>query len=372
MLETDEQWLAVADAFYDAAFDHDRWYPALESLAQATGSSHGELITLGPGTPGPIHIFTNMQPGMLEAFDAMGGADPRINPRVKAGNEVPNLTVLAEEDFITPDEHKRNPHYQEFARPWNIPYICLSPLERTPDLLIGLAVTRSERQGHITKQQRRIFASIAPHVRASVRTQLALENNGPKLLAGAFEALSIAAFICDARGLVRALTPSAETLVGAGRALQLQSGQLRAAQAEDTRALQDAIDLVTARLSSPARPPTRTVLIRGRDESDPPTVLDVLPLPGRQCEISFSARALIVVRGTRDTNARKAAILSSVYALTPAEVDITLQLAAGKPAEVIAKQRSVAIGTVRAQIKNILAKVGMSRQIELVAHLGQL
>lgn len=372
MLQNDEQWLAITDAFYAAAFDSRQWYPALEGLADATGSSHGELITLGVDATGPIHIFTNAAPGMLEAFEAANGGDPRCNPRVKAGKGVPNLTVLAEEDFITPDEHKRHPHYQEFACPWDVPYICLAPLEQTPDLLIGLSVSRSKRQGHITQQQRTIFASVAPHVRAAIRTQIAIENNGPKLLAGALDALSIAAFICDQTGSVRALTSTAETLAGEGRELQLKSGRLRTSRAVDTKALHDAIDLVTKGLLGPGFPPVRTVVVRGADKNMVPMILDVVPLPPRQCQFVFSARALIVVRGARDANARKTTILQTAYELTAAEIDIALQLANGRSTEAIATQREVATGTVRTQLKTILAKMGVSRQIELVAHLGQL
>ena len=47
-------------------------------------------------------------------------------------------------------------------------------------------------------------------------------------------------------------------------------------------------------------------------------------------------------------------------------------MAQGHTAESIAATRSVAIATVRAQIKSILAKFGLTRQIELVAQLGQL
>jgi DNA-binding NarL/FixJ family response regulator len=49
-----------------------------------------------------------------------------------------------------------------------------------------------------------------------------------------------------------------------------------------------------------------------------------------------------------------------------------IQLAQGKLPEPIAKQRNVSIGTVRAQIKALLAKAGVSRQVELVARLDQL
>jgi DNA-binding CsgD family transcriptional regulator len=58
--------------------------------------------------------------------------------------------------------------------------------------------------------------------------------------------------------------------------------------------------------------------------------------------------------------------------MTTAETEIALQLAQGKPPEAIAKQRNVSVGTVRAQIKALLAKAGVSRQVELVARLNQL
>jgi DNA-binding CsgD family transcriptional regulator len=57
--------------------------------------------------------------------------------------------------------------------------------------------------------------------------------------------------------------------------------------------------------------------------------------------------------------------------MTSAETDIALQLSEGKSAEAIAENRGVSVGTVRAQIKALLAKAGLSRQIELVARLNQ-
>ena len=74
----------------------------------------------------------------------------------------PALKVLAESDFITPEEYQRDPHYQEFAIPWDIPYIYLSTLERQDDTLIGLGVVRSQRQGHITPKQRDALLPLHP------------------------------------------------------------------------------------------------------------------------------------------------------------------------------------------------------------------
>ena len=351
MLQTDEQWLAIADEFYNAAVDHSRWYGALEKLAAATGSRTGELITIGHDAVVPINIMTNIDPAIHAAAAECRIGDPRINPRVRAGMTSPVLKVMAECDFLTPDQHATHPHYNEFARPWDIPYICLATLERQDDLLIGLAVLRSERDGHIHGKQRDAFASLAPHVRAAVRMQIALEGNGTTLIRGAFETLSIPAFLCGRSGDVQALTTPAEEILRGEHGLSLRNRFLHALQDDDDKALNDAILKAARGLIQPGAPTITTVTVRGADGAAPSRA---------RCDVAAFARTGGFVRasgrrrGTRFARRRAHAgpqMLQGVYGFTSAETDIALQLARGLSTEAIAQQRKVAVGTVRAQIK---------------------
>lgn len=376
MVRDDGHWVALTDRFHAAAIDGKGWYPALEGLAEATGSVGGELICLGDDAAVHLNIMTNASPELLDAFIAGGGGDPGVNPRVKAGMESPPLRVLAESDFITPDEHARHPHYQEFARPFDIPYICLTTLDRPAEGLIGLAVTRTQKQGHIDADQRRVFASIAPHVRAAVRTHIALEGHGDALLAGALEAISTPAFICDGAGRVRELTPAAEAIVSGGRGLQLRLGVLRAALPAETQALNDAIERAISTLghSTIAGPRNSTVIVRRSEHDTAPLLLDVIALPNHRFGFTFVPRVLVLVRGEGAGAAaqRRTAILRSVYGMTAAETEIALELFAGKSAEEIAAGRAASVATVRTQIKSVLVKAGARRQVELVARLGRM
>lgn len=372
MIRNDEHWLGLADKFQAAGVSGTGWYEALADLAHATGSQHGQLICIGDDATVPIDILTDIDPAFHDAFVADGGGDPKVNPRVRAGMKAPLLDVLAECDFISPEEYKRDRHYQEFVLPHNVPFICLSTLDRAPGMLTGLAVIRNERQGHISEPERAIFASLAPHVRAAVRTQAALEGNGAALLAGAMEALSMPAFVCDRTGTVRELTPAAEQLATANRGLQLKEGRLRAALASDARELEDAIGAAAIGQARPGAPLMRTVIVRNGEHDLAPMVLDVIALPPQSTEFSFMPRVLVVARGSKAASERKAAILQTAYGMTSAESDIALQLCSGKSPEIIAAARKVAVGTVRAQIKALLAKAGAKRQIELVARLNQL
>jgi DNA-binding CsgD family transcriptional regulator len=371
MIRDDEHWLQLTDEFHAAAIEPDRWYGALSAFAGATGSQHGQLVCMGEDASMTFNLLTDVDPGLPAAFLAAGGADPNINPRRRAGISRPPLTVIAESDFITPDACKRDAHYQEFAIPWDVPYICLTTLERRAGLLVGLAVVRSKRQGHIDSVGRHVFSTIAPHVRAAVRTNLMLADQWSALACDAFEMLSVPAFVCDSTGRVRRLSPSAETLVSGNRGLELKLGKLVAARVAESTALTTAIEAAgnDRRVGAAAN---HVVILHGAEGAQP-LVLDIIPLPTRSLLSKFDARVLVLARGMGASgDRRRGALLQTVYGMTTAETEIALQLAQGKLPDAIAIQRNVSIGTVRAQIKALLAKAGVSRQVELVARLNQL
>lgn len=371
MIQNDEQWLAVADAFQTAAVTGEGWYAALDGLAKATGSRSGELIGLGSANTVPFNWVTDLGSDWVEDFIAVGGGDPAVNPYVRTGSTLPVLKVMASGEFITSEERRTSRFLMEHARAYDIPHICLTPLVKEHDMLIGLAVMRSTRQGEIGNRERDVFASIAPHVRAAVRTQMAMEHQGAKLLAGAMEALAMPAFVCDRKGLVRALTPSAEALVTSGCGLRLKEGRLHATQPADAKALAQAIERAVAGLIRPGAPMSQTVIVHATP-TGAPIALEVVALPRGPYQFGFVPRVLVVAPRRDGNNERREAALRAAYGLTLAETEVALQLITGKSAECISEERGVALGTVRVQIKAILRKLNVNRQVELVAKLNKL
>lgn len=364
----DEDWLALADSFHAAALEGEGWYEALAGLAQATGSQHGQLVCM-TDRGDSLNLLTNVEPTLPRAFVEAGGTDPLVNPRRRAGLAHPPLTIIAEADFITPDDVKRDLHYQEFAVPWDVPYICLTTLERRRDLLVGLSVIRTRRQGHIEDAGRKLFSSLAPHVRAAVRTSMAIGNQRAALLADTFGKLGMAAFICDQAANVLRLTPSAEKLCEPGTGLQLRRGKLGASRPAEQAALEAAIRIISDRKAGTE---PQTVIVHTGDDEIAPLTLDVMPLPRQRLELRFDARALLVVRSETGDEQRRATVLRNNFGFTPAETEIALALARGMKADAIAKDRGVSVGTVRVQIKSLLAKAGVNRQVELVARITRI
>lgn len=371
MLTSDEHAMALADRFYSAALGAETWYSALDGLATATGSRTGQLIAIGGDARVPINVMTNTDPDLHPAFAALRGGDPAVNPRVRAGMNAPILRVLAEKDFISPEDYKVHPHYEEFARPWDIPYICLATLDRREGLLVGLAVNRSELEGHISTAEREVFATFAPHVRAAVRMQMMLEEQGRVLISGILETLSLPAFCCDASGQVRSMTQAAATIVSGGRTLKLKGGRLKACDEAGSKSLSAAIEAAARSQHLAGRMP-QTVVVRSTIPAESSLVLDVFRLPTRPSELNLHPQVLVISHGRDGTDARRRVLLQGTFKLTEAETHVALLVAKGNRAEDIASSRNVAVGTVRAQIKSVLAKLGVRRQVELVAKLAQL
>lgn len=65
-------------------------------------------------------------------------------------------------------------------------------------------------------------------------------------------------------------------------------------------------------------------------------------------------------------------LLVSLFDLTPAEARVAHKIAAGATVETIAETLGVSRETVRSQLKAALAKVGLTRQAELVGLLASI
>ena len=363
----EDGWLGLADDFQAAAIDGEGWDEALGKLAEATGSRHGLLICFDKADDW-LNVSTGVDPQLHSAHLAAGGADPRINPRLRAGLAHSPLVPISESDFITPEGMKQDRFYREFAEPWAVPFICLTAVEGHDESRVYLSVLRSRKQGHISEQQKRLFASFAPHVRAAVRTSLALGKQRERLLLDSFDWLSMAALIVDGNGQVLSLTPAAEALCADAGHITIRQGKLEAHRSEDQSSLAAGIASTAARRAGSL---PRSVVVHHR-ASERPITIDVLPVASKRLDLRPRSHVMLVVRAATSDDRRRANLLFESYGMTAAEVEIALSLFKGRKPEVIAQERGVSVGTVRIQIKSLLAKAGMTRQIELVAHLAGL
>ena len=365
MIHDEKGWVSVVDSFQSAAVGGASWSDALSGFAHATGSRCGELIGLGASQAVPFNLITGVGPDWHEDFVRHRGADPAINPFVRFGSQLPPLKLMSSAEMLNKAERKKNAFLATFCDRHDTGHICLTPLLKNTDMLVGLAVLRSNREGEISAQQRKVFASIAPHIRTAVNTQLALEHRGASLVAGALEALSLTVFICDRTGTVKSMTPEAEALLIDSRLLQMSRGKLSCRYPEQTQNLRTALELAVRGLTRPGYPCATNMLLH--DMAGSPLNVDILPMPRGESLFNFEPRALVVVRNKSSQQRASEQLLKSAYGLSSAETQIALSLIRGQTPEAIAAERGTSIATVRTQIRAIYTRMDIHRQSELIA-----
>lgn len=363
----DGRILHLADMFANAAVDPTQWMGALRELGHATGSARGQLIGIGGDATIPFNWVNDFPEHAYAEFVAMDGGNPLINPRVTAALDSPLLAVRHEAHYREAVPGLVSDVYLDFARDYDFPYGCQTKLFESDDSLVGLAVLRSESDGETTAEQRALFEGIAPFIRSAVRTQMALERDGPKLIAGALDQVGAAVFVCTPGGRVLAHSATADAALDGGR-ISVTGGILRAG----TKADQDKLTRTLACQGAPVRVPMETLVLGGGAGESLPLLLDIARMPRSAWSLDRTPCVLVIVRGAGRWHASAPAVLQALYGLSPAEADIALRLARGQPRSEIAQERGAQLETVRSQIKIVFAKLGIGREVELVTLLGQL
>jgi len=315
----------------------------------------------------PIYRVHNLDLAAMPRFAELGGDDPARNARVRAGLQAPVLRTLTEADFPDREEVLRSELYVDHFRRYDIFYNLQTTLMRSESGVLGLTVIHSERRGVATAEERRRFSAITPVAQEAARLQLTLEGRGAAILSGSLDNLGAAAFICNGEGRVSTMTAEAERLVAEGTHLELKDRILRATDPQRAGEFAAAV----ARASSRALPaaPTAEVALRSADGAM--VVCQIASLPVGDFAFGFEQSVMVVVRTPRDP-ARLTPLLQTGFGLTAAEAGVALGLAQGLSIDEIARERATSLWTVRTQLRSACAKLGVSRQAELVARLAQL
>jgi DNA-binding CsgD family transcriptional regulator len=347
----------MADAFLAAAIEPQRWTEALRQFAEATGSDHAQLIGIGPD----YSVGFNWVSGMTAADHALSDHAelmmPQTNYRVAAGMTAPPGAIVCEDRYDAVKPHLIDDAYLDLCTDLRIPYGCQTTLSAGGGGILGLALLRSHRTGPTTAEAEAAFTTARSSVAAAAALQMALEQEGHRLVAGGFEAMGSACFVLDRSMTVRAVTAPAEALLHQG-VMRLSDGRVGLPGAGDERRLLAAMASVVdgqAIAGNVAVPDGVGVL-----------VLKLHRLPEREWNMGFAPFAILIAKRSGGVSTVDLAFLRNGYGLTMAEAEIALLLRAGQTRDAICAARGIARETLRSHLRALFAKLGVSRETEAI------
>ncbi len=351
----------VVAGLYEAAAVSYAWAPALQALADLTGS-RGALVT----RPDRQHDGLQYSPGLNDTvaqFFEQGWH--RADLRSRRMVEGPSAGFVRDQDITTADERARSDYYQDFAGSAGVPWFAACGLVSDRDGAIGVSIQRSARQGPFDGEDLDRLRRIRPHVEAAMAFARNVADRAGTDRLNALEAASVPAFVVNHEGVLRDLNPAGQALLETAvttRRRRLTAfdpagrpafERLIAAAAQG--AVSDA-DLMPLRLAGPAG---SAVLARA------------LPLRGDAYRLG-DARVILTLSPLADPDGASADVLAAAFALTPTEARVAHYLSRGLEVGEIAKVSGLSLGAVRFHVKAILPKAGVRRQAAFVARAAAL
>lgn len=213
----------------------------------------------------------------------------------------------------------------------------------------------------------RLSAMLLSHLRRALELAARFDatESERKLYSSVMDKLLVGVVLIDRAGAVLQTTATAARALEKRDGLQLLGGRLCATSAKEDKALQSAIKEALCKKND-RKPATRAIsLSRKSGARNLGVVVQPLGADDDWHSVSGAAAALFV----RDADCGaevETNLLCELFDLTPAEAAVAHRLANGLSLEEAADALSIRRNTVRAHLRSIFSKSGITRQTELV------
>ena len=290
-----------------------------------------------------------------------------VNVHRKAMREVaaarPNAVFLCHEN-LSAETVARAAYLNEFYFPMGERWLAGSVAYEDAKYEVSLVFNRSAKQAQFGEPERALIGQLLPHIRraASLALNLAHETGAEAKFVDGLERSGRPAFLIDGEQRVLWRNGATEAFLRGTKALELRRERLvlRDRQAGE----------IFARLAGAAL--NRNLELDNGEmlrlfDGERVFALEVMPasIPVGGVFGALSVALVSVREAQLDTTA--SGQLQRQFGLTKAEARLAVELAEGRSLEEVAEQRSLRQTTLRAQLREIFAKTGVSRQASLVA-----
>lgn len=365
-----EQLSETIGLVYDAVVAPDLWTLALEGVCGYVGAVSGNVFRHDRGDAG-VEVFHSFGED-LAYTRTYADIYRHMNPYFPAAAFTSEGAVFSGADLLPHAAFMRTRFYREWVRPQGFIDLMAANLLRTDRTSAFLSLRRSEAQGFADAAAMRRVRLVTPHIRRAMLVGETLDGatREADTVDQLLETISAAVFLLDPDGVLVRANEDGDRLLGAGVVVRSLGLRLVATDPEASRRLAAAVRCAGS--GDAAVGDAGVAIPLGRTGAER-WYAHVFPLAGRAGGRSRgrAATVAVFVRQARLGMEPPLAIVSRLYALTPAEVrvlNVVVDLGGGVKETAAALALSPA--TVRAHLREIFAKTGVRRQAELVGLLA--
>lgn len=375
--------LPVIGKLYDAAVDGTRWPAFLREMTIAFASTGAQVVRVQPRN------------GLLN-FSALYGYDAHLL-RVYQTDDIQLATQTFERRFaelmptdprmrwlelypsrplscrleIDEAELRGSQIYRDMLCKADVEYSLVVSLAEEDGSLIMLGVFRGRDTSHYTHDDVATFGEIIPHLKQAITVSehLAGVRFDADSALGALDSVGMGIFLVGLGGRLIHGNSAGLRIAELGDGLSITGGAVHAHLPADDAALQRAI----FECLSPGSTSTTHALSLARPSGREPIRMTASPLNEPVAGAprgSHRPVAVLLFSLPEEPIETPVELLRRLFGLTPTEARVCEQLVQGRSVQDVAGDLDITIDTARAHLKKIFAKLGVSRQAELVAKVA--
>lgn len=357
MLDHDE-FTRVTDLIYEAAAVPELWPRLLDLLSARIDGVGGVLFTANvAGTRWTAS--STIQP-LFDDFVRTGWH--ARNPRPQRLASANHAGFVRDNDFFTEEEMAADPVYRDIYRKNGLGWATGTMLQVPSGDAIIFSFEKAHAKGVVDLQSVAMLDTLRPHLARAALLGAHFGLEKARAMAEALAASGLPAAVLRGRGRLYAANARFEALIPD---LLVDAPQrLAVTDSAADRLFSDALGAVLAGGASAFSIPVRAQAERK------PHILHLIPIRRAANDIFDMSTALLIVTPVDRGVVPSADVLAGLFDLTAGEARIARAIAQGETVDSAAASAGISRETVRTHLKHVLAKVGVSRQADLVALLS--
>jgi DNA-binding CsgD family transcriptional regulator len=372
---TGDPFVESIERIYDAALDPARWPRALTAIASCFGDVGALLIWIkDDGMFGTI-----VSPSLVEGqkdYEENGWASRDIRARrsVERGYFFSG-DPFTDHHICSDEEISSHPCYAEFLARHNLGFVAAIAVSPDPHVGVLLCIQRNAKaKPAFTDDELSLLSRVGPHIEKSLRLSIRLldaelTNDS---LGHALARVGVGVFALDGLGRIVFSNHTGDLLIGTE--LRIDDGRLRVGFGDTKREFDNQLSKVLAADRVDRFAPQKPILLE-RAQTDCRLVVYLIPIAKNVTETDYfltRARTIVLAIESKANEPPDPTIVRDIFGLTLGEARIAAIVGSGIQPREAANRLGISEETARNVLKRVFAKVGVSRQSELVALLTKL
>lgn len=375
----DDTFDAAVTRFYQAAQGALTWGEAFEPLVRffdAWGIQFGGL---------------SLQTGALAFSFESGHAPPEavlqwiqtwhhVDPRWRLLGELEVGQWMRCHDHFDDEYVANSSFYQDFQIPSGGRYVSAGKVFQDAELAVIFGIFRPIGTTPLSTDELAIARRLGVHLGKAVELWRSQKHLAREASAGmtVIDRMRQPVIVVDDQRRVLFSNPGGRHLLDTGSGLVERDGLLACERRDDDTQLVFALRALRLAGESSYHDTLeareKVILRIKRAIGQPPLIAYLIAARPERSLGAFGARsvALVMVHDPEVRLRPDPLIVAQTFDLTPAEARVAVALAEGCTPQKIAERHHVSIGTIRTQLKQVFAKIGVERQAELVGLLAAL